>query len=162
MKCVGKDPCPSTPYVPLVAPPKPAVTVWAHWALTAGIKTTWGRAVTRTTIRTCARPRQGSLSYITGGEVRCERRQTLCASSLSNATMANALVSHRITLRCCWAQLAVRAAVETERELTRPPQLCVQIKGKLKARANFVTIILVWKWAHTHTYTREKRKGQGE
>lgn len=62
-----------------------------------------------------------------------------CASLLSNAVMANALVSRRVMLWCCWAQLAVRSAEESEREPTRSLQLCFPIKGKLKAQANFVT-----------------------
>lgn len=169
MKCVGKDPCPSTPYVPLAAPPKPAVSVWAHWALTAGIKTTCERAVTPTTIKTSERPRHDSLGYITRGEVCYERRQAFCALSLSNTTMANALVSHRVALWCCWAQLAVWAAVETEREPTRSLQLCFQIKGKLKAPANFVTFFFffggVWKWAHTlaqaTSQRQERMRGKG-
>lgn len=57
--------------------------------------------------------------------------------SLSNTTIANALVS-RVTLWCCWTQLALWAAVETKREPTRTLELCIQIKGKLKALANFL------------------------
>lgn len=58
----------------------------------------------------------------------------LCVfASPSNTTMANALVSDCITLGCCWAQLALWAAVEAKREPTRTTELCIQIKGKLKA-----------------------------
>lgn len=113
----------------------------------------------RDTIKTSERPRQDSLGYITRGEVCYERRQAFCALSLSNTTMANALVSHRVALWCCWAQLAVWAAMETEREPTRSLQLCFQIKGKLKAPANFVTFFfLVWKWAHTLTEATSQRQ----
>lgn len=164
MKCVGKDPCPSTPDVPLAAPPKPAVSVWAHWALTAGIKTTCEPAMTPTTIKTSEQPRQGSHSYITRGEVCYKRRRafSVCVfASLSNTTMANALVSHRVTLWCCWTQLALWAAVETKREPTWTLELCIQIKGKLKARANFVTFFFLFESEHTrlqkHTSQRQER-----
>lgn len=46
---------------------------------------------------------------------------SVCVSafvSLSHTTMANALVSHCVTLWCCWIQLAFSAATETKREPT--------------------------------------------
>lgn len=55
----------------------------------------------------------------TSQEVRCVmsgagHSARVVFASLSNTTMANALVSHRVTLWCCWTQLALWAAVENQ------------------------------------------------
>lgn len=87
-------------------------------------------------------------------------------ASLSNTTMANALVSHRVTLWCCWTQLALWAAVETEREPTWTLELCIQIKGKLKASANFVTFFFVClfesEYTHLQTHTSQRHERMRE
>ncbi len=163
MKCVGKDPCPSTPYVPLAAPPKPAVSVWAHRALTAGIKTTCEPAVTSTTIKTSEQPRQGSHSYITRGWgvlwATAGILERMFFASPSNTTMANALVSPCVTLWCRWAQLALWAAAETKREPTWTFALCFQIKGKLRARQTLLHFfLLLFESEHTHLQAHTSRR----
>lgn len=76
----------------------------------------------------------------------------------SNTTLANALVSRPVILWCWGAQLALWAAVKAQHEPTWTVELCIQIKGKLKATANFVTFLCVKVSTHFHEHKDRKNE----
>lgn len=84
-------------------------------------------------------------------------------ASLSNARMANALVSRRVTLWCCWTQLALWAAVETKRELTWTLVLCFSDQGEAQSSGKlcylcFFFFFFVFESEHTHLQTHTSHR----
>lgn len=104
----------------------------------------------------------------TSQEVRCVmsgagHSARVVFASLSNTTMANALVSHRVTLWCCWTQLALWAAVENQTWTNMNLRALYSDQGKAQSFCKlcylfFFSFSLLFESEHTHLQTHTSQR----